>query len=132
MSGEVNVGWNRDTGTAEAVASGSLWVPDVDIDVLYGIRIDYSVGKLQRNNDDLAELLDSPEELVINAGTMGADDQNRSRYKPYSDSYTVTWFDPGRRYRVEAKVEVTAQYAEHNNQDSLNVSDSDTMTAPEN
>ena len=114
------------------MASGSLWVPDVDLNVFYGIRIDYRVGKVQRNNDDLAELLDSPDGLVLNAGTMRANDSNRSRYKSYSDSYTVTWFDPGRDYRVEAKVEITAQYADHNDQDSLNVSDSDTMTAPRN
>lgn len=132
MSGEVDVGWNGTT--AEAIASGKI-TNNTPYDIVYGIRIQYLVGMLQRTNDDLAQQLDVPDHLPIVFGVIEAYADDNDKEYSYSDSYSL-WNGgvEGRRYVVEAEVTITAQIAggDPNQIDQLPVRERQILPIPDN
>ena len=131
MYGEVDVGWNGTT--AEVRAYGKI-TNNTPHDIVYGIRIHYVVGMLQRNNDDLAQQLDAPDQLLIDFGVIKANADDNDRDYSYSDSYTLgDGGRRGRRYIVEATVTVTAQISggDPNKIDVLLVPEQQILTIPD-
>ena len=131
MYGEVDVGWNGTT--AEATAYGKI-TNNTPYDIVYGIRIHYVVGMLQRNNDNLAQHLDVPDQLPIDFGVIKAYADDNDEDYSYSDSYTLGDGErAGRRYIVEAKVTITAQISggDPNEIDVLSVPEQQTLTIPD-
>ena len=131
MRGSVNVGWN---GTkAEAEVKGSIRA-DAPFLIVYGISIGYKVIRLTPLERE-ADVLDRANKPVL-VGFIhsNSDNHDPSASDSYSDSYTLpNGGEPGERYRVEARVEITAQYpdGDPNEQDVLPVIDQADIFIPD-
>ncbi len=132
MSGSVHVGWNGTT--AETIVSGNIR-DEMGMTILYGINIGYKVIRLTPLGFEAAELdRIHPPRLKI-----GFIQVNSKKHPPSaSDSYTKSYTLPnggfeGQRYRVEARVEITASHVGggRNEQDALPVIDSVDITIPD-
>ena len=123
MFGSVNVGWNGTT--AEAVVEGKI-EDNMGRLLLYGMSIGYKVIRLTPLGRE-ADVLDRSNKPIL-IGFIQANNGNhdKSASDSYSDDYTLpNGGVAGQTYRVQARVEITAQIVDRNpnEQDVLPVID---------
>ncbi len=132
MSGSVNIAWN---GTrAEAEVSGSI-KDNMGRILLYGMSIGYKVIRLTPLGHEADVLECSNKPILVGFIQANSDNHDDSANDYYSDDYTLpNGGVPGERYRVEARVEITAQYpdGDPNEQDVLPVIDQADISIPRN
>ena len=132
MHGSVNVGWNGTT--AEAEVKGKIRA-DVPFLIQYGMSIRYKVIRLTPlgREADVLEVLNPPK-LKVGFIRTESDRHDPSASDSYTDDYTLfNGGDAGQTYQVQARVEITARYADGdpNNQDVLPVQDQADIFIPE-